>query len=103
MTTDAFFTMSEWETVIFEELSLSLKSLERKIIPADPIDDSIPEWEWLFIVFEMNIDWKKKSTKMSILSAPYESIMEQTWKNHRVIIKKVKDNTLKIKVIYNEV
>jgi hypothetical protein len=51
----------------------------------------------------MNIDGKKKSTKLSILSAPYESIMEQTWKNYRVIIKKVKDNTLKIKVIYNEV
>jgi hypothetical protein len=51
----------------------------------------------------MKIAENKKTTKMTILSAPYESIMEQTWKNYRVIIKKVKDNTLKIKVIYNEV
>jgi hypothetical protein len=51
----------------------------------------------------MSIDGKKKSTKFSILSAPYESIMEQTWKNYRVVIKKVKDNTLKMKIIYNEV
>lgn len=102
MTTDAFFTMSEWETIIFQDLNLTLKSLKREIIPADPIDDSIPEWEGLFILFEMSIDGKKKSTKLSILSAPYESIMEQTWKDYKVVIKKVKDDTLKIKVLHTE-
>ena len=103
MTTDAFFTMSEWETIVFQDLNLSLKSLENKIIPADPIDESIPEWEGLIICFEMNIDNKKKTTQFSILSTPYESIMEQSWKNYRIVIKKIKDSTVKIKIIYNEV
>lgn len=101
MTTDIFFTMSEWETVIFEELKLTLKSFRHEIIPADPIDDSIPESDWLFIDFEMTINEKKNTTQFSILSAPYESIKEQSWKNYRIIIKKVKDFTLKIKIIHD--
>lgn len=101
MTTEAFFTMSEWETIIFHEMEISLKSIKREIIPADPIDDSIPEWEGIFIDFEFNLNGKKKTTKLSILSEPYESITQQNWKNYKLHINKVKDYSVKFKLSYD--
>lgn len=101
MAIEAFFTMWEWETIIFHEMEVSLKSIKREIIPADTIDENIPEWEWIFIDFELNIDGKKKTTKLSILSEPYESIKQQNWKNYKLLINKVKDYSVKFKLIYD--
>ena len=78
-----------------------LKSISREIIPADPIDESIPEWEWIFITFEFNLNGKKKTTKLSQLSQPYESILEQTWKDYKLVTKKIKDDTIKFQIFYN--
>lgn len=97
---EQFFTMWEWETIIFNELELTLLSLTREVIPADPIDDSIPEWVWLMLVLELKVDNKKKTTRMNILSEPYQSIMEQTWKNYTIKLNKIKDHSVKIKIKY---
>jgi len=97
---EQFFTMWEWETIIFNELELTLSSLTREVIPADPIDDSIPEWVWLLLVLQLQVDNKKKTTRMNILSEPYQSIMEQTWKDYTIKLNKIKDHSAKIKIKY---
>jgi hypothetical protein len=101
MALEEYFTIWESETIVFHELELSLKAITRDIIPADPIDDSIPEWEWIFITFEFNLNGKKKTTKLSQLSEPYQSILEQSWKDYKLVVKKVKDNIIKFKISYN--
>ena len=101
MTIEEYFTLGESETIVFHELKLTLKKISREVIPADPIDESIPEWEWIFITFEFNLNEKKKTTKLSQLSEPYQSILEQTWKDYKLVIKKVKDNNIKFKLYYN--
>lgn len=96
------FLMWEWETVPVEYGELTLKSLERKIIEADPIDDFLPEWEWIFMDFLLQTEKQKKSFQLSILSEPYESITEHRWKEFTIQIKKVKDYTVKVKIYINE-
>lgn len=101
MTIEEYFTLGESETIVFHELKLTLKKISREVIPADPIDESIPEWEWIFVTFEFNLNEKKKTTKLSQLSEPYQSILEQTWKDYKLVIKKVKDDSIKFKLHYN--
>lgn len=97
------FLMWEWETVpLVEWAELTLKSLERKIIEADPIDDTLPEWEGTFLKFILQTQKQKKSFELSVLSEPYGSITEHRWKEFTVQVKKVKDYTVKIKVYINE-
>ena len=101
MALEEYFTIWESETIVFHELELSLKAITRDIIPADPIDDSIPEWVWIFITFEFNLNGKKKTTKLSQLSEPYQSILEQSWKDYKLVIKKIKGDTVKIQIFFN--
>jgi len=100
MALEQTFTIWETKTIIFHELEFTLKSITREVIPADPIDESIPEWKWIFLSLELKLEWKKKSTKFSILSEPYESINQQTWKDYKIQIRKVNEASVKIKIKY---
>jgi hypothetical protein len=52
------------------------------------------------LVLQLQVDNKKKTTRMNILSEPYQSIMEQTWKDYTIKLNKIKDHSAKIKIKY---
>ena len=95
------FIMWEWDTAPLETAELTLKSLEKNIIPADSIDETLPEAEVVIMKFLLQTQTQKKSFELSLITPPYESILEHRWKEYTIQVKKVKDYTVKIKAFIN--
>ena len=97
------FILAQWETFWEDWVELTLKKLEKKIIEADNFDETLPEWEWLFMDFLIKNEAlkHKKTFQLCVLSEPYQSILEHKWKLYTIQIKKVKEYTLKIKLYIN--